>query len=90
MAGRVVKIGYFTSQDASLLTAVTNDGNRVDLLVIPADTAPDTADAAMAMSVAGDNRVHAPHILPAVATATRRPVDHAAQDVWDAEGGHSA
>jgi hypothetical protein len=90
VAGRTVKIGYFTSQDASLLTAVTNDGDRIDLLVIPAQTAPATAEAAMTMSATSGNRVPAPHILLAVATRTRRPVDRTAQDVWDAEGGHSA
>ncbi|MFI7599393.1 DUF5994 family protein [Actinoplanes sp. NPDC049681] len=42
--GRVLRLGYFSSQPTSLLTALCADGDRVDLLVIPPDTAGDTAD----------------------------------------------
>jgi hypothetical protein len=60
--GRILRLGYFTSQSPSLLTALCRDG-RVDLLVVPPETADAAADAAMALAVSSGNRVHAPQIL---------------------------
>jgi hypothetical protein len=61
--GRVVRVGYFASQPATLLTALSHNGNRVDLLVVAPGTDPDAADAAMARAATIDNRVHAPELL---------------------------
>jgi hypothetical protein len=87
VAGRVLRLGYFTSQPTSLLTALCDDGDRVDLLIVPPDTAPSIADAAMRLAATTSNRVHAQHILAAANTATLRAVGGRPEDVWEAEGG---
>jgi hypothetical protein len=38
IGARIVRVGYFASQPVSLLTALTGDGGRVDLLVVAPDT----------------------------------------------------
>jgi hypothetical protein len=63
VAGRIVKIGYFASQPLGLLTAICGRLNRVDLLVVPPDTEPAEADAAMKLSTSAGNQVHAQDIL---------------------------
>jgi uncharacterized protein DUF5994 len=35
VAGRVVKLGYFSDQPANLLTASYSDGDSIDLLIMP-------------------------------------------------------
>jgi hypothetical protein len=70
VADRVLRLGYFASQPVSLLTALCANGDRVDLLVIPPETAGDTADAAMVVAGTTSNLVHAQHILLAVSKAT--------------------
>jgi hypothetical protein len=87
VAGRVLRLGYFTSQPVSLLTALCANGDRVDLLVVPPNTASGTADAAMALAATTNNLVHAQHILLAVGTPTPGPMDSAAEDAWQADGG---
>jgi hypothetical protein len=83
VAGRVVRLGYFTSQPANLLTAISAGGGRVDLLVVPPDTPDDTAEAAMALAATADNTVHAPHILDAVSTPPSRPMEDAERGVTE-------
>jgi uncharacterized protein DUF5994 len=63
VAGRVVRLGYFVSQPAGLLTAVCGNRDRVDLLVVPPDTADDAAEAAMLVAATVGNLVHAQDIL---------------------------
>jgi hypothetical protein len=65
--GRVLRLGYFSSQPVSLLTAICGN-DRIDLLVVPPHTADATADAAMLMAATAANLVHAPHILRTVST----------------------
>ncbi|GAB7040362.1 MULTISPECIES: DUF5994 family protein [Catenuloplanes] len=75
--GRVVRLGYFASQPTSLLTALCDHGERVDLLVVPPDTDEDRADAALLLSTEVDNPRHAPQILSTVETnhaPDRQPV----------------
>ncbi|MGC1212787.1 MAG: DUF5994 family protein [Micromonospora sp.] len=69
--GRVVRLGYFTSQPASLLTAICLNEDRVDLLVVPPDTAVDLAEAAMARAATASNLVHAPELLTVAAHDVR-------------------
>jgi Family of unknown function (DUF5994) len=61
MGGRLLLLDYFASQPASLLTAFCAGGDRVDLLVLPPETAPDKAHAAMTMIAVGSNRLTAPY-----------------------------
>jgi hypothetical protein len=75
VAGRVLRVGYFVSQPANLLTAICVDGARVDLLVVPPDTAGSVAEAAMAIAASADNVVPAQLIiLAAAAPPTPIPV----------------
>jgi Family of unknown function (DUF5994) len=85
--GRVVRLGYYSSQPANLLTALCDNGQRVDLLVVPADTDVDTADTAMILAATTTNLVHAQHIMRTVSTATTRAGDDRAEAVWDTDGG---
>jgi Family of unknown function (DUF5994) len=86
--GRVVRLGYYTSQPANLLTALCDNGHRVDLLVVPADTDVEAADTAMILAATTTNLVHAQHIMRTVSTGTARTSDDTAEAVWDTEGGH--
>jgi hypothetical protein len=86
VAGRVLRLGYFTSQPTSLLTALCDNGNRVDLLIVPPD-ARGTADAAMVLAATTSNLVHAQHILLAASTLHPTGADGGGEDVWEGEGG---
>ena len=64
---RLIRLGYFESQSPSLLTAVTENGGRVDLLVIAPATRADAAASAMSIAADPDNRRPATQILEAAA-----------------------
>ena len=64
---RLIRLGYFESQSPSLLTAVTENGGRVDLLVIAPATSADAATSAMSIAADPDNRLPATQILEAAA-----------------------
>ncbi|RZU54302.1 hypothetical protein EV385_6252 [Krasilnikovia cinnamomea] len=86
--GRVLRLGYFTSQPRDLLTAICDRNERVDLLVVAPDTASGTADAAMILAATTTNLVHAQNIILAVsAPASRAAVGDAAEDAWETDGG---
>jgi uncharacterized protein DUF5994 len=63
VAERVLRLGYFASQPTALLTALCDNGKRVDLLVVPPDTEPGLADAAMVIAAATSNLIHIQHIF---------------------------
>ncbi|MEU8241093.1 DUF5994 family protein [Actinoplanes missouriensis] len=88
VAGRVLRLGYFTSQPLSLLTAICANRSRVDLLVVPPDTTPAAAGAAMILAATATNLIHAQHI-PLTLSAPPPPAA-AAEDAWEDEGGHLA
>ncbi|MCW3840445.1 DUF5994 family protein [Micromonospora yasonensis] len=67
IGGRVLRLGYFTSQPASLLTAICLNEDRVDLLVVPPDTPAHLAEAAMARAATAGNMVHTPQLLTVAA-----------------------
>ena len=67
---RIVRVGWFTTQPDSLVTATFADHPHLQLLVIPPETEPALAEAAMVMAAAPGNAVAAHHILAMVA-ATR-------------------
>ncbi|MBB3095915.1 hypothetical protein FHR83_003585 [Actinoplanes campanulatus] len=91
MHGRVLRLGYFTSQPLSLLTAICERNERVDLLVVAPDTASGTADTAMILAATTSNSVHAQNIIPAGGTpAPRAAVDNAPEDAWETDGGRHA
>src|SRR5689334_4383421 len=90
VAGRVVRLGYFVSQPAGLLTAVCANRDRVDLLVVPPDTAAETADAAMLVAATVGNLIHAQDILLSLSRPAAGATERTAEAVWDIEGGRLA
>jgi Family of unknown function (DUF5994) len=70
--GRAVKVGWFTTMPAGLLTAFSATGERTDLVTIPPQTAEPAASAAMQQAAEAGNREHAPAILAAITGASPR------------------
>lgn len=64
--GRVVKLGWFDSMPAGLLTAISASGERTDLVTIPPQTGEEAASAAMRQATRADNHEHSPDILAAI------------------------
>jgi hypothetical protein len=88
VAGRVVRLGWFTTQPVGLLTAICTNGDRIDLLVVPPNTGAATARAAINLAAQATNTIHAPDILTA-ATDHRPPeAETAPETTWESEGGH--
>lgn len=89
VAGRVLRLGFFTSQPTGLLTARCGNGDRMDLLVVPAGTARPIAGAAMELAATANNRIHAHHLLLAAAGGPRtNGAAGLAEQAWEGEGGH--
>jgi hypothetical protein len=63
---RVVKLGWFDSMPAGLLTAISDNGERTDLVTIPPQTSEEAASAAMRQAVKAGNHEHSPAILAAI------------------------
>jgi hypothetical protein len=87
VVGRV-RCVWSTAQPAGLLCALRADGERVDLLVVPPDTHPATARAAMALAAQPTNTVHAPDILTTVIARQLPRTETVEEKSWEAEGGH--
>jgi hypothetical protein len=66
-AGRIVRLGWFTTMPAGLLTAIFASGQRNDLVTIPPYTREQDAAAAMRQAAQAGNREHAPAILAGIA-----------------------
>lgn len=71
--GRTVRLGFFASQPTSLFTALCDNGDRVDLLVIAPQTEESSADSAMILAAGVDNRLHAQEIVGAVTARALTP-----------------
>jgi Family of unknown function (DUF5994) len=69
---RGVRLGWFASMPAGLLTAISASGQRTDLVTIPPDTSEHNAAAAMQQAAQAGNREHAPAILAAITAAGAR------------------
>lgn len=63
---RVVKLGWFDSMPAGLLTAISASGERTDLVTIPPQASAEAASAAMRQAVKAGNHEHSPAILAAI------------------------
>ena len=87
VAGRVIRLGWFTSLPAGLLTAICADRDRVDLLVVPPDTDPGVADAAMALAADPTNTLRTPDIVPTAASRLATRTEAEARNGWESEGG---
>jgi hypothetical protein len=92
VSGHVVKVGWFTTElDPHSLLLRSYGAGRWDLLVIPPQTAPETAAWLMATAV-DPARVHTASRLMREAADRRQSTeaDTAQQAVWDSEGGRTA
>jgi hypothetical protein len=67
--GRVVRLGWFASMPAGLLTTISDRGQRTDLVTIPSHATEQDALVAMEQAAQAGNREHAPAILAAITTA---------------------
>ena len=83
----MLRLGYFTSQPAALLTAVCDDNARVDLLIVPPDTDAGLAEAAMSLAATTGNLVHAQYLLITVAAASTRETGGVPEQSWETDGG---
>jgi hypothetical protein len=93
--GRLVRLGYFNSQPPGLLVALAGRaGARVDLAVIPPDTAASLADAALTLAATRGSRIHAQDLVPSASAAATssgaRSAEPAPDDAWETDGGHVA
>lgn len=84
VAGRVLRLGYFASQPTTLLTAICDNGNRIDLLIVPPETPTNVADAAMVLAASTSNLIHVRDLLTA---ARKTPSESRAEQRWENEGG---
>lgn len=66
---RVVRLGWFATMPAGLLTAISAGGQRTDVVTIPPHTSEHNARAAMAQAAKAGSRDHAPAILAALRAA---------------------
>jgi hypothetical protein len=93
---RVVRLGWFASMPAGLLTAIFANGERTDLVTIPSDTSEQNVVAAMQQAARAGNREHAPAILATITAAASRGSGTTARKeagstqlgTWEWEGGH--
>ena len=69
VGGRVVRLGWFTTMPAGLLTAISASGRRTDLLIVPPRTITPDALAAMEQAARTDNHDRTPAILAATTPA---------------------
>lgn len=68
--GRAVRLGWYTSQPAGLVTVMTDFGNdRFDLLVVPPDATLATADVALAAAADATNKRRTPELLTGIERA---------------------
>jgi hypothetical protein len=66
---RVVRLGWFATMPAGLLTAISAGEERTDLVTIPPPTSEQDARAAMEQAAQAGNREHAPAILAVISAA---------------------
>jgi Family of unknown function (DUF5994) len=64
--GRVVRVGWFATMPAGLLTAIYGNGRRTDLLIVPPGTSDQAAQAAMEQAGQASNRSRTPALLAAM------------------------
>ena len=61
---RALRLGWFASQPAGLITLMSDFGNdRFDLLVVPPDASPASADTSLTAAADATDKRHAPELL---------------------------
>jgi len=89
VAGRTVRLGWFTTLDAELLIATTDGDQRADLLVVSPEASSAAADAAMIMASSGPDALTAAAVRAAMSTQSPgSPTSQSrAEADWESEGG---
>lgn len=92
--GRTVRVSWFRSMDAHGLTVATDRGDPIELLVIPADIAPESAGVAMSMAASGkaDRRRPTDMLAASIDAARARESEWVGADqehAWENEGGRT-
>jgi uncharacterized protein DUF5994 len=88
----VVRLGWFETMPAGLLTATAEDG-RTDLLTVPPHTSEPAAQAAMDQAAEPANRTHTPALLasipagPGAGTRAATAPEGTELSIWEWEGG---
>ncbi|MFG2002138.1 DUF5994 family protein [Spirillospora sp. NPDC048911] len=89
---RVVRLSWFDTLPAGLLTAIYADGRRVDLFTVPSGTGHAAAIAGLELAAHPTNNLRPSELLAALtaptgpdALAAAESADHGA---WESEGGH--
>jgi hypothetical protein len=81
---RVVRLSWFDTLPAGLLTAISADGHRIDLLTVPPHTEENAAWAAMGQ--AAQTGILASITTPATQTP-RTSTEAMPESNWESEGG---
>jgi hypothetical protein len=88
---RVVRLGWFDTVPAGLLTATCASGRRADLLVVPPHADEAAARAAMELAADPGNHMRIPDLLAAITTPAAQndqpTADTGPENVWESEGG---
>ncbi|MGI5171686.1 DUF5994 family protein [Spirillospora sp. CA-253888] len=92
---RVVRLSWFDTLPAGLLTAIYADGRRVDLLTVPPATERAVAWAGLELAAHTANHLHTPELLAALTAAASQATDPhhqagttiATRGAWESEGG---
>jgi hypothetical protein len=84
---RVLRLGWFATMPAGLLTAIYADGHRTDLLIVPPDTSEQAAQAAMEQAAQAGNRSRTPALLAAMTRPARPAAQGIQLSTWEWEGG---
>lgn len=90
VGGAVVRVGWFTTLGAELVIITGPRDLRIDLAVIPPETAYAVATAAMLSASRPGNTTRAGDILPTPPSPHPRRLTRYGDDVavWETEGGH--
>ena len=88
---RVVRLSWFDSLPAGLLTAIHADGRRVDLFTVPVSTPHAEAEASMDLASHPRNHIPAPALLAALTPppgrTNRAGTPDNSESAWESEGG---
>ncbi|MBB4980425.1 DUF5994 family protein [Streptomyces nymphaeiformis] len=88
VGGHAVHVGWFTDLDPDAMILLSYNRDHCDLLVIPPETAPDSATRLMAAASTPGN-LHTTSTLMSDENATGRRLREAqaGEDTWETEGG---
>jgi Family of unknown function (DUF5994) len=87
---RVVRLSWFQTLPAGLLTAIHTNGRRVDLLIVPAATGEAAARAVLELAADSTNRLQTRDLLatlPLPALVPTGQPDTGSLGAWESEGG---